>query len=201
MPRVLDIDWDHAKHLFFQGVSTRDIALEMGCGESAVRSRCTREAWMQKKEALRIAEQKQVNGLVMRDLKELANDLKQRLSIDAERTLQALETQDPTRMTLERLETRERIASALQKRTWTTLGLDLAEQGCVAVNVLMMGKIQESIMKQAEGVDSQVIDCAVVEEVKDAKQGNEYCAKGVEGAGKASFPGGGDAAGDQATPL
>ena len=143
----------------------------------------------------------QVEGLVIRDLKELANDLKQRLSIDAERTLQALETQDPTRMTLEKLETRERIASALQKRTWTTLGLDVAEQGCVAVNVLMMGKIQESIMKQAEGVDSQVIDCAIVEEAKSVPQQNQHCAKPVEPVDKASFPGVGSAAGDRATPF
>ena len=188
MPKILDVDWEQARHLYYQGVSTTNIALELGIGAPAVKARCNREQWVQKRDALRKLEAKQVDGLVVRDLKELASDLKQRLAIDAERTLDALESQDPSRMTLEKLEQRERIASALQKRTWTTLGLDVVETQSV-VNVAVMNALAESILNPSQVTDVQSTSVRIEGENKGDCQQNRYCANGVEGVEKASFPG------------
>lgn len=188
MPKFLDVDWEQARHLYYQGVSTTNIALELGIGAPAVKARCNREQWVQKRDALRKLEAKQVDGLVVRDLKEVANELKQRLATDVERTLKALEGHDPDSMSLEKLEQRERIASALQKRTWTTLGLDVVETQSV-VNVAVMNALAESILNPSQVADMQTTSVRIEGESKGDCQQNRDCANGVEGVEKASFPG------------
>lgn len=188
MPRTIDVDWEYAKTLFIQGVGYTDIALELGCNLNTVKARAWREGWVAKRDDLRAKADGSIKNLVVRDLKEVANDLKQRLATDVERTLKALEGHDPDSMSLEKLEQRERIASALQKRTWTTLGLDVVETQSV-VNVAVMNALAESILNPSQVADTQTTSVRIEGESKGDCQQNRDCANGVEGVEKASFPG------------
>ena len=188
MPRVLDVDWEYAKTLFLQGVGYGNIALELGCNVNSVKSRAARFRWVQKRDELRAKADGAIKGLVVRDLKEVANELKNRMANDVERTLNALESHDPEKMSLEKLEQRERIASALQKRTWTTLGLDVVETQSV-VNVAVMNALAESILNPSQVTDAQANAVRIEEGNKGDCEQNRYCANGVEGVEKGCLPG------------
>jgi autotransporter translocation and assembly factor TamB len=149
MPRASNVDWDQVKLLFMEGLGYTDIALEMGIPINTLKGRIQRENWVVKRAQHQALAAKAVRTAATKNLKELAKELKERLSADAERTLAALETRDPIDMDLDELEKRERIASALQKRTWSTFGLDVSV-GDQIVNVAFMSALAETVLKPDE---------------------------------------------------
>lgn len=168
--------WDKARTLFIQGFGYTDIADETGILVGTIKNRIHREKWVELRDEIKVTANQAVKHVAIKDLKTLARDLKDKLARDAERTMNALERHDPAKLKLDALEQRERIVSSLQKRTWTTLGLDQP-----IVNHVVDVRLMSQLASTLNDSPSQVIECQpVAPQIESASPGdtqqNRYCA-------------------------
>ncbi len=133
-------DWTLAQALWLQGVPRREIAKQIGCPVGTLEKRAQRHGWTKARAQASALVGESMLQTAVRDIPAIARRFRNRMAEDAERTMEALAKQDPSRMKLERLEARERIADGLTKRAWTVMGLD-AENQSAAVNINLLASL------------------------------------------------------------
>ena len=132
-------DWELAQTLWTQNVPRRTIAERCNVSFAALKMRASRGDWSRlRNDAVALSEQ----SLDEQDAK--ASKRIQNMFIrDIDRSAVALQRIDPQRLSLNKLEVRERVASMMQKRAWSTLGLD-GPQSPNVVNITMLSAIADA---------------------------------------------------------